>query len=159
LSNYSVSLVNGTLIVTPAALAVTIHNPASGFLQTINTPITFTGSFTLTGNEGAYSAHWTLSSATVPETIIPATISGTIASNQIQFPTPGVYLVTLTVEDAAGSLGETNVVENDLPAYVVIYDPDGGFVTGGGWIGRLRAHFIRVWKNLREWKARRASGS
>ncbi len=42
---------------------------------------------------------------------------------------PGVYIVTLEVEDVAGN--------NDIitaTTYAVVYDPDGGFVTGGGWI-------------------------
>jgi PKD repeat protein len=40
---------------------------------------------------------------------------------------PGVYRVTVTVTDAAG--------EWDRQAYefIVVYDPRGGFVTGGGW--------------------------
>jgi len=40
--------------------------------------------------------------------------------------------------DAAGNASETTTVidasGNELPAFVVIYDPEGGFVTGGGWI-------------------------
>jgi hypothetical protein len=103
-------------------------------LQAINTPIDFTGSFTPTGNAGTYSAHWTVSSATVAETTIPATVDGLNVTAQIQFPIPGVYLIRLTVEDGVGTLGTADVVEDDLPAYVVIYDPNGGFVTGGGWI-------------------------
>jgi hypothetical protein len=75
-----------------------------------------------------------VSSATVAETSIPATVDGVNVSAQIQFPTPGVYLVTLTVEDPAGTVGEADLVEKDLLAYVVICDSNGGFVTGGGWI-------------------------
>jgi len=41
---------------------------------------------------------------------------------------PGVYTVTLTVTDEADE-SDSNIFE-----YVVVYDPDGGFVTGGGWI-------------------------
>jgi hypothetical protein len=41
---------------------------------------------------------------------------------------PGVYEVTVTVSGADGSDSAT------LAEYVVIYDPSGGFVTGGGWI-------------------------
>ncbi|GEM_PF-667108 len=40
---------------------------------------------------------------------------------------PGVYTVTVTVTDPCG---EIDVYEYK---YVVVYDPDGGFVTGGGW--------------------------
>ena len=40
----------------------------------------------------------------------------------------GVYRITLTVTDGKGATG-SNVFR-----YVVIYDPNAGFVTGGGWI-------------------------
>ncbi|MDX1409086.1 MAG: Ig-like domain-containing protein, partial [Saprospiraceae bacterium] len=40
----------------------------------------------------------------------------------------GVYLISVTVADDDG--GSTSSPQ----AFVVIYDPDGGFVTGGGWI-------------------------
>jgi len=40
----------------------------------------------------------------------------------------GVYTLTLTVTDAAGEYATT------IYQYVVVYDPNGGFVTGGGWI-------------------------
>lgn len=41
----------------------------------------------------------------------------------------GVYTVSVTVEDDDG--GSANQTYSQ---YVVVYDPDGGFVTGGGWI-------------------------
>ncbi len=134
LANYTVSLVEGTLSITARALDVTILTPASGFLQTINAGIKFTGYFTPTGNAGAYTAHWIIGSATVPETELVATVGDTTVSDEIQFPTPGVYLVKLRVSDATGMMGETDLVAGELPAYVVIYDPEGGSVTGGGWI-------------------------
>ena len=44
------------------------------------------------------------------------------------YTTAGVYTINVTVTDAAG--------ESDSATfeYVVVYDPTGGFVTGGGWI-------------------------
>jgi PKD repeat protein len=50
------------------------------------------------------------------------------ASAGHSYADPGVYQVTVTVSGADGSASAT------LAEYVVIYDPDGGFVTGGGWI-------------------------
>jgi PKD repeat protein len=41
---------------------------------------------------------------------------------------PGVYAVTVTVEDDDGGTATATY------EYIVIYDPAGGFVTGGGWI-------------------------
>jgi hypothetical protein len=51
-----------------------------------------------------------------------------IASAQHTFVAPGVYKVGVTVNDP--TTGPTNRDFN----YVVVYDPNGGFVTGGGWI-------------------------
>lgn len=44
------------------------------------------------------------------------------------YTTPGVYEVTVTISDEAGE-SDTQVFQ-----YIVVYDPSGGFVTGGGWI-------------------------
>lgn len=45
------------------------------------------------------------------------------------YSAPGVYTATLTLSDDDG--GTTS---KELPHYIVVYDPAGGFVTGGGWI-------------------------
>jgi hypothetical protein len=42
--------------------------------------------------------------------------------------TPGVYDLCVRATDVAGNTGPSDCV------FVVIYDPNGGFVTGGGWI-------------------------
>ncbi|MFC1976273.1 PKD domain-containing protein, partial [Chloroflexota bacterium] len=65
----------------------------------------------------------TISSGSVSETNGSGTVSGSYTYN-----TPGVYTLKLTVTNAAGVSGES------IFQYIVIYDPDGGFVTGGGWI-------------------------
>jgi parallel beta-helix repeat protein len=52
---------------------------------------------------------------------------GAIAGSHY-YSEPGVYMVTLTVTDNDGG---SSFVEH---RYVVVYDPEGGFVTGGGWI-------------------------
>lgn len=44
------------------------------------------------------------------------------------YTSAGVYTVKVTVTDDDGGLGES------VFQYAVIYDPNGGFVTGGGWI-------------------------
>jgi PKD repeat protein len=50
------------------------------------------------------------------------------ASGSHSYTTPGIYTISLTVTDKDGGAA-TQVFE-----YVVVYDPSGGFVTGGGWI-------------------------
>jgi parallel beta-helix repeat protein len=42
-------------------------------------------------------------------------------------PAPGVYTLVVSAEDNAGNQAVTE------PVYFVVYDPSGGFATGGGW--------------------------
>ena len=44
------------------------------------------------------------------------------------YPEPGVYAVTVRLVDTANEFVE------ETYRYIVVYDPSGGFVTGGGWI-------------------------
>lgn len=109
---------------------VTINSPPSGAIFPINTPVSFTGSFT--DNPGdTHTALWTFDSINQPGGVNES--ANTVNANYT-FTTPGVYLVSLAVTDQFGAVGTANTVNNDLRAMVVIYDPNGGFVTGGGWI-------------------------
>lgn len=56
------------------------------------------------------------------------TATGGTATGAHTYATAGVYTVALTVTDDDG--GATTVRYQ----YAVVYDPSGGFVTGGGWI-------------------------
>jgi PKD repeat protein len=51
-----------------------------------------------------------------------------VAENHV-YANAGVYLITLTVTDDDGGFDTKT-----LQYYIVVYDPNGGFVTGGGWI-------------------------
>jgi hypothetical protein len=44
------------------------------------------------------------------------------------YQTAGVYIVTATITDSRG------YITSDTFQYAVVYSPEGGFVTGGGWI-------------------------
>jgi len=112
----------------------TILAPASGYLAALGEGVSFEGSIEDDAPAGTHTAEWIISSATLPPTSIPGTVSGYSVSDTIQFAEAGVYSIKLVVTDAQGASGEATTVLNDLPAYVVVYDPDGGFVTGGGWI-------------------------
>jgi hypothetical protein len=91
------------------------------------------------------SAIWYFSSdgeITVPadaEYTYPGTISGGgVVSGLFNFDAgkTGVYTVKVVVIDACGAKAEANY------NYVVIYDPNGGFVTGGGWINSLSGALV-----------------
>jgi len=62
------------------------------------------------------------------ETSSIGTVTGYFITDTHTYSMPGVYTLTLTVEDDDGG------VATKYFQYVVVYDPDGGFVTGGGWI-------------------------
>jgi hypothetical protein len=55
----------------------------------------------------------------------PAGCTGAVSGSHV-YTTPGVYTLQLTVTDKDGGQG------SGVYIYVVIYDPEGGFVTGGG---------------------------
>jgi hypothetical protein len=55
--------------------------------------------------------------------------SGTCIGADQTYAEAGIYQVTITVTDKDGATGNASATE-----FIVIYDPDSGFVTGGGWI-------------------------
>jgi hypothetical protein len=57
--------------------------------------------------------------------------AGTVSDSHA-YAEAGVYTVSVAVSD--GSLVGTRSSAEDVPAFVVVYDPSAGFVTGGGWI-------------------------
>ena len=60
-----------------------------------------------------------------------ATEAGVVTGSHT-YTIPGVYTINVSVTDAGLSGSRSSVL--DIPAYIVVYDPAGGFVTGGGWI-------------------------
>jgi uncharacterized delta-60 repeat protein/uncharacterized repeat protein (TIGR01451 family) len=53
--------------------------------------------------------------------------SGTVSGSH-SYEVPGIYTIILTLTDDDGGVGI------EIFQFIVIYDPEGGFVTGGGWI-------------------------
>jgi hypothetical protein len=95
-----------------------------------------TATFTDPDSGDLHSAIWEwgdgLTSAgtvTEPDVVGGEEIPGSVAGAHL-YSAPGVYTVRLYVDDntAEGGIG------SGAFEYVVVYDPDGGFVTGGGWI-------------------------
>ncbi|HEX6130342.1 MAG TPA: PKD domain-containing protein, partial [Actinomycetota bacterium] len=126
------TILTGSVAVANVAPAVTITGPPSGSLYRVGEPVTFNGSFTDPGTADTHTATWKLDGAPAAGTVTEAGGSGTV-SLVTSFSTPGIYSVELEVTDDDGGVGTAATVDG-LPAFVVVYDPSGGFVTGGGWI-------------------------
>ncbi|HEV8637511.1 MAG TPA: phosphatidylinositol-specific phospholipase C domain-containing protein [Chloroflexota bacterium] len=120
---------SGAVAVANVAPAVAIAGPAPGAIYPVGTPVTFTASFTDPSSADTHTALWSFDGINVAGAVAtgPRTVSATYA-----FATPGVYAVKLAVTDDDGGVGTASTV-NSLDASVVVYDPNGGFVTGGGW--------------------------
>ena len=93
----------------------------------VNTTITATAPFSDPNPQDTHTASmdWgdgTSSAATVTE----ANGSGTATATHA-YTAAGVYTLTLTVRDNKGATGTCTF------QYVVVFDPNAGFVTGGGW--------------------------
>lgn len=105
-----------------------ITGPASGSVFAVGTPINFTGSFTDNAG-GTHSATWMF------DAIVQAGVvnegAGTITATHT-FAAAGVYALKLLVGDGCGGSGEATTV-GGVDALIVVYDPNAGFVTGGGW--------------------------
>jgi PKD repeat protein len=81
--------------------------------------------------------------------VSPATVSEMDGSGSVSgmhtYTTPGVYPVTATVTDDDGGVAAS------IFEFVVVFDPDGGFVTGGGSINSAAGAYR--WDPLAEGKA------
>jgi hypothetical protein len=111
--NYAPEL--GDITVTPSLAAVG---------ATVNTSVPFTDPDKL----DIHTAVWDWGDGnTSAGTMTEANGSGTITGSHA-YSTPGVYTVTVTVNDGYGN------TDSAVYEFVVVYDPNGGFVTGGGWI-------------------------
>jgi uncharacterized delta-60 repeat protein len=106
-----------------------VTGPPSGAVFPVGTLVTLAG--TCTDNAGdMHTATWICDGTPVAGEMNELTgeVTATVA-----FTMPGVYQVALTITDVCGNSVTVTSVD-DGPAMVVIYDPNGGFVTGGGWI-------------------------
>jgi hypothetical protein len=94
----------------------------------VNTEITGSATFTDPGILDTHTALWDWGDGiTLAGTVTETSGSGSV-TNTHTYTSAGIYTVTLTVTDNDGDSG------TETFRYVVVYDPNGGFVTGGGWI-------------------------
>jgi hypothetical protein len=112
---------------------VTLTGPPSGSLYAVNTPVTFTATFTDAGG-GTHTGTWMFDALTQAATVVePNGATPGSASATYTFTAAGVYTVKLTLNDSCGGSGTADQI-GGMDLLVVVYDPSAGFVTGGGWI-------------------------
>lgn len=120
----------GLVLLTPGVPSVAPPSigPISGnIVLAVGTPLAVSATFVDTDVADTHAAQWAwgngaLSTATVTESGGTGTATGSYT-----YASPGIYKAILTVTDSTGRSAQ---VAQDI----VVYDPAGGFVTGGGWI-------------------------
>ena len=85
-------------------------------------PVEITSSFSDPGTTDTHTCSVTWEA----DVTTTGTVAGAVCSASHTYAEAGVYTVQVTVTDDAGD-------SDTETALVVVYDPNGGFVTGGGW--------------------------
>ncbi|MBU0718794.1 MAG: PKD domain-containing protein, partial [Planctomycetes bacterium] len=102
----------------------------------LGTAINVSADFTDPDTWDTHTAVWDWGDGTSSAGTVTETDGSGSVDDCYTYPTVGIYTVTLTVIDAEGETDES------VFQYVVVYDPEGGFVTGGGWIDSPEGAFV-----------------
>jgi len=94
----------------------------------VDTLVTAWASFTDLNTSDTHTATWDWGDGTITGGVITEADGSGSAEGSHSYTTPGIYTVSLIVTDNDAGVGTLDY------RYVVVYDPEGGFVTGGGWI-------------------------
>ena len=95
---------------------------------TDGTTIEVSAEFTDVGILDTHTAEWDWGDESTSLGDVTEADGRGIVMGSHSYDTPGVYTIKVTVTDDDGDSDES------VYQYVVVYDPGGGFVTGGGWI-------------------------
>lgn len=110
--------------VAPSVGSITAPTDPLQVGTTVNASVPFSDP----GTADAHTAVWDWGDGqTSPGTVTEGGGAGSASASHI-YTTPGVYTIEVTVTDDEGAWAASAF------QFVVIYDPAGGFVTGGGWI-------------------------
>jgi PKD repeat protein len=100
----------------------------------VGTEAHFTANFTDPGFIEPHTVLWEWGDDTVSNMTIDDD-SGSVSASHI-YTTPGVYSITLAITDSRGG------TDTSFSEYIIVYDPEGEFVTGGGWIWSSQGAYI-----------------
>jgi hypothetical protein len=95
----------------------------------ITTEVAVSASFTDPGKEDTHTALWNWGDGESDAGTVTESCGSGSATGSHSYTEPGVYIISLAVTDKDGDADTMTCTE-----CVVVYDPNGGFVTGGGWI-------------------------
>ncbi len=135
-STIKITATDGQGNVGETSFELIIHN-AAPFLDAIsapidpvqvNTTVNVTTGFSDSGTADLHSADWEWGDGSSSAGRINESQGSGTASGSHVYTKAGVYTVILTLRDNDGA-----AVQKDY-RYIVVYDADAGFITGGGWI-------------------------
>ncbi|CAL9619582.1 hypothetical protein SUDANB38_05848 [Streptomyces sp. enrichment culture] len=153
----SLTVTDDNGLVDDDSATVTVQNVAPSLTLTscpvdpaaVNTDVSFTGTFTDPGTLDTHemTVDWGDGTTTTP-------VTSPVGATH-QYAAAGIYDIAVTVTDDDGGS------DTETCGFVVVYDPEGGFVTGGGWItspagaypadpsatGRANFGFVSKYKN------------
>jgi len=95
---------------------------------TVNASVPVQASFSDPGLPDTHTAIWQWGDGTTSVGLVAEANGMGTTSDLHTYTSPGLYTVKTTVTDDDGGVGES------VFHFIVVYDPGGGFVTGGGWI-------------------------
>ena len=95
----------------------------------VNTPASATVTFDDPGVLDSATVKWTWDDGSTSSTPVAKQSGTRTVTATHSYSDAGVYQITVTVTDK-----DLDSDSKTLDSYIVVYDPDGGFVTGGGWI-------------------------
>jgi len=130
IASVSFTLTVANVAPTPGSIAASLDPVLLG------TPIIASADFTDPGTGDTHTATWDWGDEnTTTGTVTQGAGSGSV-TDDYTYSTPGVYEIVLTVTDNDGGSAYSEF------QYVVVYDPEGGFVTGGGWINSPEGAYV-----------------
>ncbi|MDX1520570.1 MAG: PKD domain-containing protein, partial [Anaerolineae bacterium] len=120
----SITVNNVDPVVDPITIAVG-GSPTSSPVIAKDDSLSASANFSDVGTQDTHTAVWDWGDGSTSAGTVGA---GVVGPDSHTYTEPGVYTVALLVTDDDGGTGES------FFQFVVVYDPNGGFVTGGGWI-------------------------
>jgi hypothetical protein len=125
---------NETVKTVNVVVSHNIVSPLSGHAVKVGTTVSFSGTFwDKPGNR--HTASWSLDGNTSVKAAVvePSGLRNGTVTGAYKFTAPGIYKLQLNVRDQSGVTTSVNTA-GDLEAIVVVYDPNGGYTVGGGWL-------------------------